>query len=146
VISISDFANFALTFSAFASWCNGSTRDSGSLCLGSNPSEAELVTSEQPGACMREQLAAALRTILPTRRSLEAQLAEIEATGVRPTVHLHRAKQMLGCVRRLKASGTKAKTSWASRRVSRRKEIGGKKVSKIKAKGRPKTRSRATRR
>src|SRR5436853_7797128 len=24
-----------------ASWCNGSTRDSGSLCLGSNPSEAE---------------------------------------------------------------------------------------------------------
>src|SRR5436853_3766586 len=23
-----------------ASWCNGSTRDSGSLCLGSNPSEA----------------------------------------------------------------------------------------------------------
>src|SRR6266480_6212698 len=25
----------------FASWCNGSTRDSESLCLGSNPSEAE---------------------------------------------------------------------------------------------------------
>src|SRR5206468_7591894 len=25
---------------AFASWCNGSTRDSGSLCLGSSPSEA----------------------------------------------------------------------------------------------------------
>src|SRR5438128_5982909 len=24
----------------FASWCNGSTRDSGSLCLGSSPSEA----------------------------------------------------------------------------------------------------------
>jgi hypothetical protein len=29
-----------LIFSLVASWCNGSTRDSGSLCLGSNPSEA----------------------------------------------------------------------------------------------------------
>src|SRR5438874_1132472 len=35
-------ANSALDLvpSAFASWCNGSTRDSGSLCLGSSPSEA----------------------------------------------------------------------------------------------------------
>src|SRR3954452_19146077 len=30
----------ALPFLSIASWCNGSTRDSGSLCLGSNPSEA----------------------------------------------------------------------------------------------------------
>src|SRR6516165_10510539 len=29
-----------LLFLSIASWCNGSTRDSGSLCLGSNPSEA----------------------------------------------------------------------------------------------------------
>ena len=29
-----------LVFSLLASWCNGSTRDSGSLCLGSSPSEA----------------------------------------------------------------------------------------------------------
>src|SRR5205814_8012054 len=29
-----------LIFSLVASWCNGSTRDSGSLCLGSSPSEA----------------------------------------------------------------------------------------------------------
>src|SRR5205807_9727466 len=29
-----------LIFSLVASWCNGSTRDSESLCLGSNPSEA----------------------------------------------------------------------------------------------------------
>src|SRR5438105_8236172 len=36
-------ANFSLRScppALFASWCNGSTRDSGSLCLGSSPSEA----------------------------------------------------------------------------------------------------------
>ncbi len=34
-------ADFEAYFRAqIASWCNGSTRDSGSLCLGSNPSEA----------------------------------------------------------------------------------------------------------
>ena len=31
---------YGLLCVSIASWCNGSTRDSGSLCLGSNPSEA----------------------------------------------------------------------------------------------------------
>ena len=46
-LRVSDFANFVLVFAAFASWCNGSTRDSGSLCLGSNPSEAAIDKSER---------------------------------------------------------------------------------------------------
>src|ERR1043165_3266132 len=33
-------AHRSLFLRLIASWCNGSTRDSGSLCLGSNPSEA----------------------------------------------------------------------------------------------------------
>ena len=39
----------ALIFSLVASWCNGSTRDSGSLCLGSNPSEAATLVHEGNG-------------------------------------------------------------------------------------------------
>ena len=34
-----------------ASWCNGSTRDSGSLCQGSNPCEAARLFSEEPDYC-----------------------------------------------------------------------------------------------
>src|SRR6516164_727426 len=38
--AIQSLACRAIYLYKIASWCNGSTRDSGSLCLGSNPSEA----------------------------------------------------------------------------------------------------------
>jgi len=65
----------------------------------------------------------------PDITAAEAQLAALEATGVKPTIELHRAKQMLGAVRRVKASAAKAR--WAARRAGDRKKTSGKKVSKI---------------
>ena len=47
----------------------------------------------------------------PDITAAEAQLAALEATGVKPTIELHRAKQMLGAVRRVKASAAKARFS-----------------------------------
>ena len=38
-----------------ASWCNGSTRDSESLCLGSNPSEAARSVRAPCMSALREQ-------------------------------------------------------------------------------------------
>src|SRR5438093_13120606 len=40
---------YGLLCVSIASWCNGSTRDSGSLCLGSNPSEAEFPLTRENG-------------------------------------------------------------------------------------------------
>ena len=65
----------------------------------------------------------------PDVTAAEAQLAAIAATGVKPTIEFHRAKQMLGAVRRVKASAAKAR--WAARRAGDRKKTSGKKVSKI---------------
>src|SRR5207253_1758636 len=39
---------YGLLCVSIASWCNGSTRDSGSLCLGSNPSEAAKPSQNTP--------------------------------------------------------------------------------------------------
>jgi hypothetical protein len=81
----------------------------------------------------------------PDVTAAEARLAAVEATGVQPTVEFHQAKQMLGAVRRRKASTVKAR--WAARRrVAARKKTSGKKVSKIKVKRLHKTVSRVKRR
>jgi hypothetical protein len=66
----------------------------------------------------------------PDVAAVEAQLAEIEAAGMRPTVELHRAKQMFGCVRggKAKAKLAAAKKRWAQ--VGARKKTSSKKVSK----------------
>src|SRR5437763_9115344 len=58
----------------------------------------------------------------PDVTAAEAQLAAIAATGVKPTIEFHRAKQMLGAVHRAKAS--MAKKRWAGTR----KKTSSKKV------------------
>lgn len=67
----------------------------------------------------------------PDVTAAEAQLAAIAATGVKPTIEFHRAKQMLGAVHRAKTS--MAKKRWA--RIGARKKTSSKKVSKIRRAG-----------
>jgi hypothetical protein len=67
----------------------------------------------------------------PDVTAAEAQLAAIAATGVKPTIEFHRAKQMLGAVRRTKfraaKKGSRTKVHFA---VGARKKTSRKKVSK----------------
>jgi len=64
----------------------------------------------------------------PDITAAEAQLAAIEATGAKPSLELHRAKQMYTAVRSSKAAASKAR--WAPRRGGAKKSASKKKPSR----------------
>jgi hypothetical protein len=64
----------------------------------------------------------------PDMTAAEAQLATIEATGAKPTVELHRAKNMFTAARSYRARAAKAR--WAARRGGAKKRSTKRKPSR----------------
>jgi len=84
---------------------------------------------------MTSWLIAELLKQSPDMTAVKAQLAAIEATGVEPTLELHRAKNMFAAVRAYQPSPPKtAKTRWAAARRGATQKTGKRKPRRGKRK------------